>query len=107
MVWTWLIGAGLAAAGGVMLGMDTELKPAMGWDMLLPMFAAAILGGLGQPYGAIAGGLIIGAMEELSTYPWIGQDPLVSPDYKTAVAFAVMVLVLIVRPTGLFRGRVL
>ncbi len=107
IMWTWLIGAGLAAAGGVMLGLDTELKPAMGWDMLLPMFAAAILGGLGQPYGAIAGGLIIGAMEELSTYPWIGNDPLVSPDYKTAVAFAVMVLVLIVRPTGLFRGRVL
>ena len=107
IMWTWLIGAGLAAAGGVMLGLDTEIKPAMGWDMLLPMFAAAILGGLGQPYGAIAGGLIIGAMEELSTYPWIGNDPLVSPDYKTAVAFAVMVLVLIVRPTGLFKGRVL
>lgn len=107
VMWTWIIGAGLAAAGGVMLGMDTELKPAMGWDLLLPMFAAAILGGLGQPYGAIAGGMLIGAMEELSTYPWIGNEPLVSPDYKTAVAFGVMVLVLIVRPTGLFKGKVL
>lgn len=105
--WTWLIGGGLAAAGGVMLGMDTELKPDMGWNMLLPMFAAAILGGLGQPYGAIAGGLLIGAMEELSTYAWIGDSPLVPPDYKSAVAFAVMILVLIIRPTGLFKGKVL
>lgn len=107
VLWTWFIGAGLAAAGGVLLGMDTELKPQMGWDMLLPIFAAAILGGLGQPYGAIAGGLIIGAMEELSTYPWIGTEPLVSPDYKTAVAFGVMVLTLIFRPQGIFKGRLL
>jgi branched-subunit amino acid ABC-type transport system permease component len=107
VIWTWVIGAGLAAAGGVLLGMDSELKPQMGWDMLLPIFAAAILGGLGQPYGAIAGGLIIGAMEELSTYPWIGDEPFVSPDYKTAVAFGAMVLTLIFRPQGIFRGRLL
>lgn len=105
--WTWIIGGGLAASAGVFLGMDSQLIPTMGWNLLLPIFAAAILGGLGRPYGAIAGGLIIGAMEELSTYPWIGSDPLVSPDYKTAVAFAAMVLLLIFRPQGLFKGRVL
>jgi len=100
VIWTWIVGAALAAAAGVLLGMDTRIRPDMGWNLLLPMFAAAILGGLGRPYGAIAGGLVIGAMEELST--------LVIPgDYKSAVAFAVMVLVLIIRPQGIFKGRVL
>jgi branched-chain amino acid transport system permease protein len=106
VVWTWLIGGGLAAAAGVFLGMDTQLNPYMGWDLLLPVFAAAILGGIGRPYGAIAGGLVIGLAEELSTYPWLGGGALVSPDYKTAVAFAIMLAMLIWRPTGLFRGRV-
>jgi branched-subunit amino acid ABC-type transport system permease component len=87
--------------------MDTQLNPNMGWDLLLPVFAAAILGGLGRPYGAIAGGMVIGFMEELSSYPWIGDAPLLSPSYKSAVAFAVMVVMLIWRPSGLFRGRVL
>lgn len=105
VVWTWLIGGGLAAAAGVFLGMDTQLNAYMGWDLLLPVFAAAILGGIGRPYGAILGGLVIGLAEELATYPWIGTTPLVSPDYKTAVAFAIMVAMLIWRPTGLLRGR--
>ena len=100
VVWTWIVGAALAAAAGVLLGMDTRVKFDMGWNLLLPMFAAAILGGLGRPYGAIAGGLVIGGLEEIST--------LVIPgDYKSAVAFGVMVLVLIFRPQGIFKGRVL
>jgi branched-chain amino acid transport system permease protein len=107
IVWTWIIGGGLAAVAGIFLGMDTQLVPTMGWNMLLPTFAAAILGGLGRPYGAIVGGMIIGGLEELSTYPWIGNQPLIEPDYKTAVAFGVMVLMLIFRPQGLFSGRVL
>jgi branched-chain amino acid transport system permease protein len=107
VVWTWLLGGGLAAAAGVFLGLDTQLNPYMGWDLLLPMFAAAILGGIGRPYGAIAGGLVIGMAEELSTYPWIGTAPLVPPGYKSAVAFAIMVALLIWRPTGLFAGRLL
>ena len=88
------------------MGMDTDLDSYMGWDLLLPMFAAAILGGIGRPYGAIAGGMIIGLAEELSAYPWIGTEPLLPPSYKTGVAFAIMVVMLIVRPSGLFRGRV-
>jgi len=107
VMWTWILGAGLVAIAGVFLGMDTRLVPTMGWDLLLPVFAAAILGGLGQPYGAIAGGLIIGAMEELSTYPWFSDAPFIPPDYKTAVAFGVMVLMLIFRPQGIFKGKVL
>lgn len=105
--WTWVIGASLAAAAGVFLGMDTQLTPTMGWDMLLPIFAAALVGGIGRPYGAIFGGLLIGLAEELATYPWIGDAPLLSPAYKSAVAFFFLVVVLIWRPTGLFRGRVL
>lgn len=103
---TWIIGGGLAAMSGVFLGMDTQLITNMGWNLLLPLFAAAILGGIGNPFGAIAGGLVVGMAEELSSYPWIGTAPLLSPGYKTGVAFALMVALLIWRPSGLFRGRV-
>jgi branched-chain amino acid transport system permease protein/neutral amino acid transport system permease protein len=98
IIWTWIIGGGLAAAAGIFLGMDTRLHPVMGWRILLPVFAAAILGGIGRPYGAIIGGLVIGLAQEYST-------TVISPSYKPAVAFALMVLMLIVRPTGLFAGR--
>jgi branched-chain amino acid transport system permease protein len=102
---TWIIGASLAAVGGVLAGMDTDVHSNLGWNLLLPMFAAALLGGIGKPMGALAGGLIIGLVEELSTYPWIGDDPLVSPSYKTAVAFLAMVVILVFRPQGIFKGR--
>lgn len=104
--WTWAIGAALAAAAGVFVGVDVHVQANIGWDLMLPVFAAAILGGIGRPYGAIAGGLVIGLMEELSAAPWFGDTPLLSPGYKAGVAFAVMVLMLLVRPTGLFRGKV-
>ncbi len=104
---TWIIGASLAAVAGVFAGMDTDVHPNLGWNLLLPMFAAAILGGIGKPMGAIAGGYIIGLAEELSTFNWIGDDALVSPSYKTAVGFVIMVALLIFRPQGLFRGRLL
>ncbi len=102
---TWLIGGALAAVAGVFLGMDSRIDSYMGWDQLLPIFAAAILGGIGQPMGAAAGGLALGLIEELSTYNWIGEAPLVPPDYKLGLAFAIMVGLLIWRPTGLLRGR--
>ena len=102
---TWLVGGALAAVAGIFLGMDSKIDSYMGWDMLLPIFAAAILGGIGSPMGAAAGGLVLGLIEELSTYNWIGDDPLVSPDYKLGIAFAIMVALLIWRPTGLLRGR--
>jgi branched-chain amino acid transport system permease protein len=105
--WTWIIGASLAAIAGVFAGMDTDVHPNLGWNLLLPMFAAAILGGIGKPMGAMAGGIIIGLAEELSTYNWIGDASLISPSYKTAVGFVIMVLLLIFRPRGLFKGRLL
>lgn len=103
---TWVVGASLAAAAGVFLAIDTHVETMMGFKILLPLFASAILGGVGSPYGAMAGGLVIGIAEEISTYPWIGDAPLVSPGYKAGVAFALMVIMLIWRPSGLFRGRV-
>ena len=103
---TWVLGASLATAAGVFLGWDSHLHSMMGFYMLLPMFAAAILGGIGQPYGAMVGGLVVGLAEELSAYPWIGDSPLLSPAYKAGVAFALMIIMLIWRPSGLFKGRV-
>jgi len=103
---TWIVGAVCALAAGVFLATDIQmLETTMGFRMLLPMFAAAILGGIGKPFGAVFGGLVIGLAEELSAYPWIGGEPLLSPGYKTGVAFAIMVVMLIVRPQGLFKGR--
>jgi branched-subunit amino acid ABC-type transport system permease component len=103
---TWVVGASLAAAAGVFLAIDTHVETMMGFKLLLPVFAAAILGGIGRPYGAMAGGLIIGIAEELSSYAWIGDGPLLAPGYKAGVAFAIMVAMLIWRPSGLFRGKV-
>ena len=98
ILWTWVIGGGLAALAGVFLAMDTRLQPEMGWFLLLACFAAAILGGIGKPMGAIAGGYIIGVMMELST--------LVLPaEYSPVVPFGIVVLLLLFRPTGLFAGR--
>lgn len=97
VMWTWLIGGSLAAAAGVFLALDTRLNPQLGWNLLLPVFAATVVGGIGRPYGAMAGGLIIGLSAELSTL-------FMAPVYKPAVAFAIMVVVLIFRPQGVFRG---
>ena len=98
VVWTWVIGGVLATAAGIFYAMDTRIFPVLGWRLLLPIFAAAVLGGIGKPYGAIAGGMIVGISEELSTL-WL------LPTYKEAVAFGLLVMVLIIRPTGLFGGR--
>jgi branched-chain amino acid transport system permease protein/neutral amino acid transport system permease protein len=97
ILWTWALAAALAAIAGIFLGIDSRLQPTMGWHMLLAVFAAAIVGGIGRPYGAIAGGMLVGIASELST-------AILSPAYKPAVAFALMVLTLIVRPTGLVGG---
>ncbi len=98
VIWTWIIAGVLAAAAGFFLGLDTRLNPIMGWKLLLPVFAAAILGGIGSPYGAIVGALVIGIAQEMSTL-------VIAPAYKPAVAFALMVAMLVWRPTGLFAGR--
>jgi len=99
IMWTWAIAAALAAAGGILVGIEDKfITPDMGWQMLLPIFAAVILGGIGNPYGAMAGGMIIGLSGEIST-------AFISTAYKPAVAFIIMVIMLIIKPRGLFGTR--
>ncbi|MBW2091351.1 MAG: branched-chain amino acid ABC transporter permease, partial [Deltaproteobacteria bacterium] len=95
---TWGIGGSLAAAGGILYGIDVQLHPGMGWHFLLPLFAATILGTIGNFYGALLGGLIIGVVQQVST-------AYLLPTYKPAVAFIIMIVILLIRPQGLFGGR--
>jgi branched-chain amino acid transport system permease protein/neutral amino acid transport system permease protein len=96
--WTWAIGAVLAATAGILLAVfQAQLLPSMGWRFLIPLFAAVILGGIGNPYGALVGAFLIGVTSEVSTQ-WI------NPSYKPAVAFAIMIGMLLVRPRGIFGG---
>lgn len=97
ILWTWVFAGVLAAVAGILLGVNTRLIPTLGWDTLLPIFAAAILGGVGKPYGAILGGLLIGLAMNYSV--------LFMPSaYKLAVAFVIMIAVLILRPQGILKG---
>jgi branched-chain amino acid transport system permease protein len=95
--YTWGLGAALAATAGVLYGIDAQLRPDMGWSFLLPLFAAVILGGIGNPLGALVGGIILGVVQQVST-------AFLLPTYKPAVAFLVLILLLFVRPRGLFGG---
>ncbi|MEI6105211.1 MAG: branched-chain amino acid ABC transporter permease [Methanothrix sp.] len=94
---TWTVSMGLAALAGIMFGLITHLNPNMGWSIILPMFAAAILGGIGNAYGAMCGGMIIGLAQEIST-------AFLPAEYKIAVSFAIMIAVLFFRPKGLLGG---
>lgn len=98
VIWTWVIAGILAAAAGVFLGADTQLNPRMGFNLLLPIFAAAILGGIGNLYGAILGGIVIGVAQEVSTIVF-------NPGYKPAIGFIIMVFMLLVRPYGILGGK--
>jgi branched-chain amino acid transport system permease protein/neutral amino acid transport system permease protein len=97
IIWTWGIGGALAAAGGILYGIDVQLHPYMGWNFLIPLFAATILGTIGNMYGALVGGLVIGVAQQVST-------AFLMPTYKPAVAFMIMILILLVRPKGIFGG---
>jgi branched-chain amino acid transport system permease protein len=116
---TWMIVAGLATIAGVLYGLDKSFKPFTYFQLLLPIFASAIVGGLGNPLGAIAGGFVIAFSEVTVTYAWkkvlgyalpesLAPDSLVqllSTDYKLAVSFCILLIVLLFRPTGLFKGK--
>jgi neutral amino acid transport system permease protein len=96
VLWTWIITGVLTALAGSLFGLNA-VRPSMGWFLILPMFASVILGGIGNPYGAIAGAFIIGIAQELAV-------PLVGSEYKLAIALLVMVLTLFFKPQGLFKG---
>jgi branched-chain amino acid transport system permease protein len=96
----WVVGSALAAAGGVFLALYSQLDPRIGFNILLVVFAAVILGGIGSVYGAMLGGLLIGMLHELT--PLLGDIGLpISNAYAPAVAFVIMVAVLLVRPRGI------
>lgn len=92
---TWILGGALAALAGVFAGLTVQLRPTMGLDLLLPLFAAVILGGIGSVWGAVIGGLIVGLAESASV-------SIVGAEYRAAAAFAVLIAILLVRPNGLF-----
>ncbi len=97
--WTWVIGASLAAIAGVLYGLTVQLRPEIGFHLILPLFAAAILGGVGNVFGAVIGGLIVGLAESLSVF-------IIPASYKMAVPFLILIAVLYIRPSGLFGGTI-
>ena len=116
---TWIIAGALACMAGTMLALDVTLKPDLAFNIVLPIFAAAIVGGLGHAYGAIAGGFLVGFAETMAVFnwaillrpfrenlpTWIPTDLSIVPtEYKLTVAFVILVIVLLIKPTGIFKG---
>ena len=118
---TWIIAAVLATIGGALYGLDKSFKPFTYFNNMLPIFAAAIVGGIGNPFGAFLGGYVIAFSEILLTYAYRkffvyilpeSLEPntlvqLLSTDYKFAVSFSILVIVLLFRPSGIFKGKVI
>ena len=118
---TWIIAGILATIGGVLYGLDKSFKPFTYFNNMLPIFAAAIVGGIGNPFGAFLGGYVIAFSEIFLTYAYKkffmyllpeNLEPntlvqLLSTDYKFAVSFSILVIVLLFRPSGIFKGKVL
>ncbi|MFN3927874.1 MAG: branched-chain amino acid ABC transporter permease [Pseudanabaenaceae cyanobacterium] len=106
--WTWVIAITLTALGGAMYGLITNLRPNMGWLLMIPMFTAVIMGGIGNPYGAIVGALVVGIAQELvTTCPqFLGENRqyCIPTDYKLGVSLLFMIIILLYRPQGIF-GR--
>ena len=117
----WILAAALATLAGVLYGLDKSFKPFTYFQLLLPIFASAILGGIGNPVGAVVGAYIVAFSEVMVTYAYRkfagyllpegampeGLLQLLSTDYKFAVSFVILVVVLLARPTGIFRGKVI
>ena len=118
---TWSIVGVLACAAGTLYGLDKSYKPIIYLNLVLPIFASAIVGGIGSPFGAVVGGYVIAFSEIMVTYAYkkffvyilpsslepSGLVQLLSTDYKFAVSFSILVIVLLIRPSGIFKGRVL
>ncbi|GED23574.1 branched-chain amino acid ABC transporter permease [Halomonas halmophila] len=121
---TWMLAGGLAAIAGTLLSLDVTFKPDLSFFLLLPIFAAAIVGGVGHPFGAIAGGFVVGFAEALAVFNWglllrPFRDSLpewlelpsnlafVGTEYKIVVPFFILVAILVWRPTGIFKGKVI
>jgi len=112
----WFIGAAFAALGGVLVGLNTQVKPDMGGGLIIEVFAAAILGGIGNPYGAMLGALIIAVAENATLainwgpfLQWLGFEVrdfvFIPTGYKAAAAFVLLILALLLRPQGLLGAK--
>lgn len=105
--WTWIIAVSLTAAAGVLYGIEVQLRPIMGWNILIPIFVAVVVAGVGDLWGAMVGAMIIGIAQEMLTgvlqnmFNALDIDVLMTA-YKPAIAFVLMVLVLLFRPQGIF-----
>ena len=99
ILWTWAIGGALVAVAGVLLAVQSQINPQLGFVLLLPLFASTILGGIGNPLGALAGAMVVGIAQEVSI-------ELFAPAYKPGVAFVILILILLVRPRGLFGAKI-
>jgi neutral amino acid transport system permease protein len=95
ILFTWIFAGALAGLAGVLSGALTNLRPELGFELLLPIFAAVILGGIGNPFGALTAGVVLGIVTEWSTL-------LIEPRWKVTIAFVVLIVVLIIRPQGIF-----
>ena len=118
---TWIIVGVLACVAGTLYGLDKSYKPIIYLNLVLPIFASAIVGGIGSPFGAVVGGYVIAFSEIMVTYAYkkffvyllpssiepTGLVQLLSTDYKFAVSFSILVIVLLIRPSGIFKGKVL
>ena len=118
---TWIIAGILATIGGILYGLDKSYRPFVYFNNMLPIFAAAIVGGIGNPFGAFLGGYVIAFAEIFLTYAYKkfftyilpeALEPnsmvqLLSTDYKFAVSFSILVIVLLFRPSGIFKGKIL
>ena len=93
--WTWVFAGGFAGLAGVLLGATTQLQPEMGFELLLPIFAVVVLGGIGDAFGALTAGILLGVVIEWSTF-------VIDERWKTFIGFIVLILVLIIRPQGIF-----
>jgi branched-subunit amino acid ABC-type transport system permease component len=112
----WFIGGGFAALGGVLVGLNTQVKPDMGFGLIIEVFSAAIVGGIGSPYGAILGAVLVGFAENVGlAIDWSpllnalglasGRFAFIPTGYKAALAFGLLILTLLVRPRGLLGAR--
>jgi neutral amino acid transport system permease protein len=94
ILYTWVFAAGLAGLAGVFAAALTQLQPELGFELLLPIFAAVVLGGIGNAFGALTAGIVLGVVIEWSTF-------IVAPGLKLAVGFLILIIVLIIRPQGI------
>lgn len=113
----WFLGASFAAIGGVLIGIETQIYPFMGFDIIIPVFCATILGGIGNPYGAMLGALTLGLAENFGLYIDFGQlinlggllniagKLQIPTGYKPAISFAILIIIMLIRPSGILGKR--